>query len=207
MTVEGESSTSATGSASGGSEAGNGSGNTGQTANSGIPPAGNANAGSGSQDLSSILARMDTLEKELSKARGDAAKYRTKLRALASDDDEGKPNSGNQASGADTAIMAQLSKLREGRIRDQIALSAEKAGAMAPTEIYRYFDLAEIANEEGTVDKPEKLMADLRKQYPFLFKAPVEGSADANVGSGANVKHGDMNSMIRQGFRSMRGGS
>ena len=207
MTVEGESSTSATGSASGGSEAGNGSGNTGQTANSGIPPAGMQMLAQVVRILSSILARMDTLEKELSKARGDAAKYRTKLRALASDDDEGKPNSGNQASGADTAIMAQLSKLREGRIRDQIALSAEKAGAMAPTEIYRYFDLAEIANEEGTVDKPEKLMADLREQYPFLFKAPVEGSADANVGSGANVKPGDMNSMIRQGFRSMRGGS
>lgn len=209
MGTEGTSSGASTGSGAGGSEAGDGSGNTGQSTNSGIPPAGNQNGGnSGSSDIQSLLSRISQLEeqtKEIPKLRQEAAKYRTRLKALASDEEE--PKGGNQASGADTAIMAQLSKLREGRIRDQIALSAEKAGALAPSEVYRYFDFAEIANEEGTVDKPEKLMADLRKQYPFLFKAPVEGSADANVGSGANAKPGDMNSIIRQGFRSMRGGS
>lgn len=199
---------SATGQESGtaASGPGNGSQSTGNTANSGNPPEGtqgNANS-SGSIDVTALTARIETMEKELSKARGDAAKYRTKLKALASDDDDGKPGSNGTT---DPAVTSQLQLLREGRIKDQLTLAATAANAHNPGDIYRFVNMAEVAGEDGSVDKPDKLMEDLRKSHPYLFKPPVQGSGDGNSGSGNNGKPGDMNSIIRQGFRSLRGSS
>lgn len=192
-------------STSGASGPGDGSQSTGNTANSGNPPAGtqgNANS-SGSIDVSALTARLDTVENELKRARADAAKYRTKLKALATDDEDG--SQGNKGASPDPAIAGQLQSLREGRIKDQLTLAATAAGAHSPNEIYRFVDMATVAGEDGSVDKPEKLMEDLRKSHPYLFKPPVQGPADGNSGSGNNGKPGDMNTLIRQGFRSLRG--
>jgi len=176
-------------------------------ANTTNPPAGNqGNSGnSGSTDISALLSRIASLEeqtKEIPKLRQEAAKYRTKLKTLASDDDS---NSGQNSSGASSEVSAELQSLREGRIRDQLTLAADKAGAHAPNEIYRYFNLLEIAESDGSVKNADKLLADLRKSYPFLFKPPVDGNADGNSGARNTGNPGDMNSIIRQGFRSMRG--
>jgi hypothetical protein len=145
------------------------------------------------------------MEKELSKARSEAAKYRTKLKALASDDDNQGDGKGGNAIPPEMAKSLQA--IREGRIRDQLTLAATAAGAHSPNEIYRFVDMAAVAGEDGSVEKPEKLMEDLRKSHPYLFKPPVQGSADGNSGSGNNGKPGDMNALIRQGFRSLRGTS
>ncbi len=195
------------GSESGVSGLGNDSQSSGSANQSTNPPVGNpGNAGnSGSTDISALLTRIASLEeqtKEIPKLRQEAAKYRTKLKTLASDDDSGSAQTGQ---GANPEVTAELQRLREGRIRDQLALAADKAGAHAPGEIYRYFDLSEIAESDGSVKAPDKLLADLRKSYPFLFKPPVEGAADGNSGSGNKGNPGDMNSIIRHGFRSMRG--
>lgn len=197
---------SATGQVSenGASGLGNGSQSSGNTVHSANPPEGTQGQSnsSGSIDAAAILSRLEVVEKELTKARSDAAKYRTKLKALASEEDETGNKGGNAP---DPQVVSQLQSLREGRIRDQLTLAATAAGAHSPNEIYRFLDMAEIASEDGSVAKPEKLMEDLRKSHPYLFKAPVQGSADGNNGSGNNGKPGDMNSIIRQGFRSLRG--
>jgi hypothetical protein len=176
------------------------------TANGANPPAGTQGQTNspGGIDAAALFARIDSLEKGLKDARADAAKYRTKLKALASEDDsQGEQGKGGNALPPE---MAQsLQKLREGRIKDQLTLAATGAGAHNPNEIYRFLDMAEIATDDGTVEKPEKLMEDLRKSHPYLFKPPVQGSADGQSGSGNLGKPGDMNTIIREGFRSLRG--
>lgn len=171
------------------------------------PPAGNQgnNGNSGSTDISALLTRMSSLEeqvKEIPKLRAEAAKYRTRLKALASEDESQGKESGNAV---DPEMAKSIQALREGRIRDQLTLAATAANAHAPQDIYRYVDMASVASEDGTVDKPDKLMEDLRKSHPYLFKPPVQGSADGQSGSGNQGKPGDMNTIIRQGFRSLRG--
>lgn len=205
---QGSGSENPAGSGNGASGLGNDS-QSGTNAAGANPPAGNqGNSGnSGSADISALLARISSLEeqtKEIPKLRSEAAKYRTRLKALTADD-EGKPEGG---SGENPELSNEIQILRNGRIRDQLTSAADRAGAHAPNDIYRYFDnLSELAESDGTVKNPDKHIADLRKSYPFLFKPPVDGTADGNSGSGTSGKPGDMNSILRQGFRSLRGTS
>lgn len=203
--TEGQGSEANPGGSSGAAPAGNGGNTTGQQAQAGSSQAETNATATQAVDVAALISRMDSMEKELSKARTDAAKYRARLKALSSDDEPTGTGQGAQASGPDSETQATLKSLRDGRVKDQLQLAAEKAGASDPSNIWRFVNIEEVAGPDGTVSQPDKLMADLRKQYGYLFKPLVNGSADGGGGKGTPDNPGDMNALIRQGFRNLRG--
>lgn len=204
--TEGQGSQANPGGGQGANPIGDGGTTTSQSAQGGSSQAENQGTNTQAVDVSALLSRIETLEKEGVKARADAAKYRTKLKALASDDSDSQGGQGaNGQGGLDPQTQATIKALRDGRVKDQLTLAAEKAGASDPSNIWRFVDMDTVAGDDGSVSQPEKLMADLRKSYPYMFKPVVEGSADGGGGRSTNEKPGDMNALIRNGFRSLRG--
>lgn len=148
-------------------------------------------------------SELTALTKKLDSVLADNAKYRAKIKALASDDDSddtgtggGKPDKNAEK------LVKALAAARVDRFTSQVTTAAVKLGAEHPELVVRALDIDEVADDLGSVKDVDKVVGDLKTKYPNLFaKAQNNGFGDVNGGtSGGNNRKrtsADVNAEIR----------
>ena len=191
---------------------GNGSGGagtgTGAAAAQGANTAGNAdgqansNGSSGKADTSEFVSKSEltALTKKLDGVLADNAKYRAKIKALASDDDSDDTSGGKPDKQAQK-LANLLQAARSDRFTAQVTTAAVKLGAEHPELVVRALNLDEVADDLGNVADVDKVVGDLKAKYPNLFSKTQQGFGNVNGGdSGGNNRKrtsADVNAEIR----------
>jgi hypothetical protein len=154
-------------------------------------------------DTAELIQRLEKVESELTKTRAEAAKYRTKLKALSAED--GTDDKGDSKDGNNNAINAQIQTLKDARIRDQLTAAAREVNAHYPDTIWKLVpNLADISDDDGNLKDSKKILEGLRKAYPQLFKPIVDGPADGGA-TGSEGNPANMSDRIRADLARMRG--
>lgn len=154
-------------------------------------------------DATAILTRLDSLDNELKESRRENQNLRKRLKAAAGDDESSGAGTGTNT--VPPEVSEALAKMKAGRAKDQIRAAALEAKAQDPANLWRLVEsLDDVTDDEGNVKNPVKLMADMRKAYPFAFKPVVDGPVDGGGGSTSGNPQ-DMNAILRNGFRRLRG--
>lgn len=184
-----------------------GAGDTGaQGAGTGAANAQNGNSGSTNQglDTSQLVSRSDfeALTKKLDGVLSDNAKYRSRLRALVTGEDEEEENGKSGKADKAAAKVDNLTRqLRNDRFEAQITTAAVKAGAAHPEQVVAMLKIDDVADELGNVKDAEKAITELKTKYPNLFGTASQGfgSVNGGEGNGSNRKRtaADVNAEIR----------
>lgn len=160
----------------------------------------------GRKDGETIEAYATRMQSELTRARQDAGKYRTKLRDLTGEVDTGEDGltEFQRLQKQFETLSGQLNDERNARKTEKIStaiISAlAEAGAASPTRTMRLVDTSkELELDDSGTPTPESLgamVAKLQQEMPTLF-FDVRGSGDGFPGNSTTGEPSDFNAMIR----------
>jgi hypothetical protein len=183
-----------------GTEGGGGGGETGDGEDGDDKGDGEQSGGDGEDgDKSAEDQLADALE-ALRKERSDHRKAKRELAAAK----KGTGTTGNRksggASGSDDRTSEELEtqrsviedlrkEVRAGKAEREVRTTAEKAGAANTDRIFRIIRTDIEYDDDGNPDNVADLIADVKKDYPELFKKR-NGTGDLGGGGSSNKKSG-----------------
>lgn len=172
------------------------------------------------ESLADYAKRMNS---ELTRARSDAGKYRTRLRQYESEDaggegngqqaNQGSENQQGQQAGANplATLQATVSQLQRDLTNERNARKAERttssltsalasAGASNAARAVRMIDTSELQTSSDGTPTPESIeqaIEALRADMPQLF-SDVRGSGDGGAGNAGGGEPDDFNAQLRK---------
>lgn len=175
------------------------------------------------ESLADYATRMTS---ELTRARQDAGKYRTRLRQYEGDgtDDDGQTsggqgqrqqgqqgNQGNQQQGQPDPMQARLDRLenelkteraarKSERVTSSLTNALTSAGALNPARAVRLIDSDALqAGADGTPTQEaiDEAINALKAEMPTIF-GDVRGSGDGGAGNAGGGEPDDFNAQIRR---------
>lgn len=143
-------------------------------------------------------AQLSPQERELKRARAEAAKYRTELRTLQLKQRELERkdlDEKGQALAKVKDLEAEIERLSREQHQGRLLVACAKAGAREPE------DVAKLVGHEVEEEHWNSSLGQLKKRYPSMFgqaDSPGGGSANGGAGGSQQLHSDSMNAMIRR---------